>query len=264
MSITTVDYGPALAQTVAQARIREEVARYFWGLQRFNLDVAVADYIIGLSATWAELQLPNPMLPKRLCAVEQAKRWIDGYLQWYDAAAPHLRNNTANQPVFGQMFLDGSLIEARRLYRHIPWDGPMIADVRSLWNHTYVNDVYPNNMLERVNMNMMGEVINTWQTITFHGFQLRMPCNVTKSGVTLTLGAEIVYDWLEPPDVNHGHPMTTIRRLRGMASPQHLRKDRDNSGSRKSYSILAAAEWIFVLDGPAQNTVITFYKRTRI
>jgi hypothetical protein len=232
-------------------------------LERFDLPIAVVDFIIGTAATWAEVQLPALLHPRRFRPTEQAKRWIDGYLRWYDDPA-HLavRNSVAAQPDFGQMILDGSLLYARRHYRNIPWDAAMIASPRSLWNHRSVLDEFPNDMLGRVNMNMMNEVIEAWQTVWFQGLQLDMPLRVTRAGGgTLTLGVEIVLDWLMPPDPGHGHPMGTIRQLKGMAAPYNLRKDRDNSGSRKSYSILHGGEWIFVLDGPGQNTVITFYKR---
>ncbi len=261
MTITTIDMGPVVGQTPAQALIRREVGLYFARLMRYDLDPAVADWIMGTAATWAENQVVDPNLPSRLQPLATAKRWIDGYLEWYDAAPTHLRNNVANQPN-GQNVTDaGRLSYARRVYRNIPWTLVMIGDPNSLWNCRAIGDTYPRDVLGRIDMNMMGETINTWQRVRLGTVDCDMPLRVTKGGSTLELGVEIVLDWVNPPDAGHGHPMSTIRQLKAMAHPTNLRKDRDNSGTRKSYSILHGGEWIFVLDGPGQNTVITFYKK---
>ncbi|MBV8547553.1 MAG: hypothetical protein JO093_14015 [Acidobacteria bacterium] len=260
MSIMDVDLGPRPQQTQAQGLIRKAIGTYVSTVllrDGRNLDVTVIDYIIGWAATWAEDQIVNPYYPARLQPVEVAKRWVDGYVVWFVSTADDIRTRVNRQPDPTQITINGFLIEAQRSYRNIPWTLTMMGSGSSLWNHGAVTDT----MLERVNMNMMGETIESWQRITFSGFPLDMPLIVTKASSRLTLGVEVVLDWLIPPDVGHGHPMATIRALKALAKPSNLRKDRDNSGTRKSYQIIHGGMWVFVLDGPSQNTVITFYKQ---
>lgn len=257
MSIMDVDWGPLPGQTPAQGLIRAEIGRYFGALMRIDLDVRVVDYVIGFAASWAENILPNPALPVRLRAVEIAKRWIEGYLEWFDQTHTVVRTLTAAQPDNNLLIRNGCVMDAKRAYRNILWTSVMMESPRCLYNCPAVTDA----MLERVNMNMMGERIDRWLTIWFGGVQVDLPDRVTKGGSTLTLGVEILNDWLAPPDAGHGHPMTTIRQLKAFSGPNTLRRDRDNSGTRKSHSILHAGEWILVLDGADGNTIITFYKK---
>jgi len=263
--IGDLDYGPRDDENVLQQSIRSQLAKYTnqaWLDSNQAIAADVLDFIGQYAATRAiqdHALLFN--YTDRLNSVSWAKSWVAGFVSWYldPQNAPH-RDKLAMLPNYTETCYQGSLIRAQKAYRNIPWTLGYIKRVDGLWL-SGVSD----QALERINMNLLGCRVDTWKSTKLRGAlgYLYLPSQCTCAGLSLKLGDEILSDWIEPPDANHGHPFSTMCSLfnlrKGAGASVH---SNDDATGRAAYDVLKAGTWrIVVAERKAPPCVITFFKR---
>lgn len=235
------------------------------------MDDQVLDYVTQVAGNfavqWYNFYFHNPA---RTQSIGWAKAWAAGYFAWYFPNNPtplHLQNrdDVAHQPDFWETAYRGALAIAMRVYPNIPWTLQVITDQWGPWMHPAITD----EGLRRINMNLQGETVQSWDLIHFRPdvFGPHVACHLPRicsnAGVELQIGDELYSDWVVPKDANHGHPMTTVRRLfaasRGGALVENLTRPKED---RESYRIVhARAKWRIVYKPNANPPfIITFFK----
>lgn len=223
------------------------------------LDVAKTDFVIQW-ATYAGFRQGDqePRQPRH-SQVEMAKYWMLGFLEWYCVAPPHSRNDTNNHRSIAENCHAGKLIMARRRYRDIDWSLDYIKRHDGLWNAAGISA----EDLTRIDSFWGRAKVQTWQVINGVFGQVRMPKEVTYSGRTITLGWEIVSDWILPPDANHGVGMLTISHMLGeILKYQSLGASRQTSVRRRTdgYEFSSGNKTHIMALGQGTGVIVSCYR----
>jgi hypothetical protein len=199
------------SRPVLAGYFQEELARAGSDAAVAALNVADADFVVQ-RATEVGLQLGPQIAPQaRLSRLEVGKYWMRGFLEWYREAPLALRGDTANHRRIEDDRDAGMLILARRQYPQIDWSLDYISRHDSLWNAASVSAAD----LDRIDGFWGRAQVQTWQVVRGVFGNIRMPLKLSYGGRTMTLGWEIVHDWIVPKDANHGVGMLTIAHMLG-------------------------------------------------
>lgn len=262
--IGDLDYGPTTDEDVQTQALRSELGKYTnkaWLDSNQPIAVDVLDYIGQFAATWA---IQNQGLyfnfTDRLTSTGWAKSWVTGFVSWYlDPQNSALRDDPAWQPDFLETCYRGCLIRATNNWRNIPWSLGYIKRRDGLW----LSNV-PESVIERIDMNLKGWTVDSWKSTKLRNGMgwLYLPSVCSKGAQKLELGDEILSDWIDPPDANHGHPLSTMWSLfeqrTGVSASLH---SQNVETGRKTYDIIKAGTWrIVVEEKKVPPCVITFFK----
>jgi hypothetical protein len=173
------------------------------------LDVAKMDYVVQQATVVGfnnGIQIPPQT---RFSRLETGQYWMLGFLEWYCVAPNLLRGDTINHRGVADDCDAGKLIMARRNYPQIDWSLDYIKRPDCVWNAASVSAAD----LLRINNFWGRALVQTWQVVHGQFGYIRMPKTVTYAGKSISLGWEVVHDWILPPDANHGVGMLTISHM---------------------------------------------------
>ena len=256
------DWGPRGDENALRQGIRKAMGTYtnqmFVGMN-VAIDVKVLDYITQYAATSAinnyDAQINNTA---RTNSESWARYWIAGYLDWYRTATPATRDDVGSQLRFADIAYRGALIVMRNRYPRIPWTLELVMRVDGPLMSASISE----RALDRINDNLVFSTVNTWKVTPLRsGARCYLPSECKSGNTTIELGDEILSDWIDPVDANHGHPLQTLCKAYEAISPKNTQKDGDKL---KCEVLLPGGYWRIVWKEKTPPCVVTFFRRTRV